>query len=703
MKSSTLTRIAMSIGALFSLLSMSAYDFECDGIYYDVISLSDRTVKVVGCADGTSYLTIKGEFPLNGRQMKVEEIAKEAFKKREDLITLEVENVTEIGEEAFRGCTNLTSVSLKNVQTIGVRSFLCNYSLVNLDLSGSRVISSDAFMDCHSLTNLELLGVEEIGQRAFRDCPSLSRITIPSSVKEIKCDAFGLSSSSKSSPSELCFEHSNEVLNINQIYYDRSSGAFRYRTFARIYIDRNIITINPKDRNNYGFLYESFIKEGCIIIGPNITFCPNFYGATIDGEIDFTNLNITSISDNAFRGCQLKKVTLSDRITEIGSYAFSQNSLSSIAVPASVQSIGEGAFSDNELTDVDFKASVDEIAENLFKGNAQLETFSFPCTVRTIGKNAFTDCKLSSLTIPATIELIRENAFHHCELTNLIIEESSIPLQLVREKESTTKRLGDMHNSEAEAAADPTVKYHFMVTPFHTGATITSMDIRRPLVVSEEDIQTSGDPVGSANYFRYIVDTYEYSLLFASGGLEALTIGEELREFGEVKDPECYEFKDYYTQNDGAYCDLHKVTIYSGSDIFPPKLGKLKTLNCLSKIPPVCHSEFPVGVYLSATLNVPLGAKEAYESAPVWKDFWNIQESDFSGIDNIDTDTESRIKVYVDGRSIYIGGEPNNPIVVITDISGKTIYHGYKENIPPIGEGVYMVTVDDKVYKTLVK
>lgn len=83
--------------AFLPLVSMSAYDFEVDGIYYNL--LSDNEVEVT-----------KGDNKYTGDVVIHEEV--NGYK------------VVQIGEKAFYNCKGLTSVTIPNsVTSIGVMSF----------------------------------------------------------------------------------------------------------------------------------------------------------------------------------------------------------------------------------------------------------------------------------------------------------------------------------------------------------------------------------------------------------------------------------------------------------------------------------------------------------------------------------------------------------------------------------------------------
>ncbi|MDE6533049.1 MAG: leucine-rich repeat domain-containing protein [Muribaculaceae bacterium] len=96
-------KFGMLVAMLLAFLPASAYDFEVDGFYYEIVSLTDLTCKVV--AGDNKYegeLVIPAEVTYNNRNLKV----------------------TEIGSEAFRGCKSLTSVTIPDsVTVIGYNAF----------------------------------------------------------------------------------------------------------------------------------------------------------------------------------------------------------------------------------------------------------------------------------------------------------------------------------------------------------------------------------------------------------------------------------------------------------------------------------------------------------------------------------------------------------------------------------------------------
>ena len=78
-----------------------------------------------------------------------------------------------------------------------------------------------------------------------------------------------------------------------------------------------------------------------------------------------------------------------------------------------------------------------------------------------------------------------------------------------------------------------------------------------------------------------------------------------------------------------------------------PSFSNLKAIESItvrSNIPPRAV-EFSNETYMNTILYVPNGTKDKYESASVWKNFWNIVETDIvDSIENIDiNDSEKQI------------------------------------------------------------
>ena len=167
---------------LLTVLMMSAkafaYDFEVDGIYYDI--LSDTTCEVT--KENLNYhydgdIIIPEQVTYRRKTMRVTAIGAAAFSNNTGLTSVEIPNsVTAIGYNAFADCSDLASIDIPNsVETIGDCVFRYCTNLTSA-IIGCSVIGDGTFDSCTGLTNVTIAEtVTVIGDYAFRDCTGLTR------------------------------------------------------------------------------------------------------------------------------------------------------------------------------------------------------------------------------------------------------------------------------------------------------------------------------------------------------------------------------------------------------------------------------------------------------------------------------------------------------------------------------------------------
>ena len=139
--------------ALLSVFTNTyAYDFEVEGMCYDVISLDELTCAVTYRSEEyNSYsgtINIPAAVTYNGRKFCVTGIGRAAFRDCENLLAVMLpESITSIGSSAFENCYNVEQINLPN--TISV-----------------------------------------IGEGAFESCRKLESVVIPSSLEKLSSNLF---------------------------------------------------------------------------------------------------------------------------------------------------------------------------------------------------------------------------------------------------------------------------------------------------------------------------------------------------------------------------------------------------------------------------------------------------------------------------------------------------------------------------------
>ena len=314
---------------LLAAIGASAYDFEYEGAYYDVVSSTGMTCEITYKEYQKETETYTGEF-----------IIPETVKYGNDIY-----KVVGIGHSAFDYCSRLSSVTIpESVTSIGNCAFWGCSSLTSITIPESVTsIGSSAFYDCSSLTSITIpKGVTSIGNGAFSDCSSLHEIIVDdensdfTSIKgvlyskditELYCCPAGLM--------ETSFTIPETVTSIGESAFSGCSG------LTSVTIPDGVTSIEYCAFLLCSRLTSVTIPEGVISIGGRaFWFCSSLTSITIPESV-------TSIGYDAFYHCSsLTSITIPESVTSIGSSAFAYCSdLTSITIPEAVTEIGEQAFS----------------------------------------------------------------------------------------------------------------------------------------------------------------------------------------------------------------------------------------------------------------------------------------------------------------------------------------------------------------------
>lgn len=260
--------------------------------------------------------------------------------------------VTSVSSYAFYKSTALQTITLpETVRTIGGASFgMCVYLKKVVLHEGIDAIKGSAFANCKRLTDIHLPStISYIGQSAFLNCQALTSINIPSSCTSIGEDAFSycmgltnLTFDDGDEPISLgcAFEYGPDWTPYSAPYYyiNRTwRGLFADCKIKNLYIGREIIVKDAlvKDYSPFESLTQRNGVDNKVV---NIR----------DGQsIDCVRFgdNVKRVSNNLFKSCWVKDVTLPKNVETIGENAFNQAIMqSTLVIPSMCQLIEKGAF-----------------------------------------------------------------------------------------------------------------------------------------------------------------------------------------------------------------------------------------------------------------------------------------------------------------------------------------------------------------------
>ena len=118
-------RTFLFVLVLLSTLTVSAYDAQIDGVYYNLDVSANGATVTSGSPKYTGSVTIPSTVTYNGFTYSVTSIGSYAFYNCSSLTSVTIGNsVTSIGDFAYCDCSGLTSVTIPNsVTSIGYDAF----------------------------------------------------------------------------------------------------------------------------------------------------------------------------------------------------------------------------------------------------------------------------------------------------------------------------------------------------------------------------------------------------------------------------------------------------------------------------------------------------------------------------------------------------------------------------------------------------
>ena len=194
---STIRILLVAVIAALSSNVVYAYDFEVDGIYYNLDSTNKTAMVTYREKYAASYrgtIVIPEAISSNGTHYSVTSIGDNAFSDCSGLTLVIIPNsVTSIGKSAFSNCKELLSVTIPNsVTSIGDYAFYNCSGLTSVTIPNSVTsIGNGTFSNCSGLTFVTIPNSTiSIGFSAFSGCTRLTLVSIPQKVESVGMSAF---------------------------------------------------------------------------------------------------------------------------------------------------------------------------------------------------------------------------------------------------------------------------------------------------------------------------------------------------------------------------------------------------------------------------------------------------------------------------------------------------------------------------------
>ncbi len=572
-----LSLLACAVGA-----SAESIDFTYNGLYYNLITYSDGrgAVSVENNGSFNTYsgtVNIPDSVPYQGKYYPVTCIGYQAFKDCTGLTVVTLpEGVEMLMNECFAGCTSLRHITLPSTM----------YSIYN-----------NAFIGCTNLVWITCLSKTAVSCNTNNfdaDTYANTRLYVPQG---------SLSSyQSTSAWSQFANIVEDNLFVVDGIYYKRISS--------------NTVAVTYRDADLYSYHCKWYR------IPSQVTY----------NGVTYT---VTQIDSYAFSGSKPKRgnfhVTLPNSVTIIGTYAFSDSYIGSIELDKGVTSIGAHAFEgcDNFSYFSILTETPPAIASNTFP-SAICQNEDFMLVVPRVSLAAYRSASNWN-------NFIAESVWYKSDFeVNDICYQKTSPTTVEVSPQFT--RCDSLSTFTAKAGY--TLAYESVAIPATInveGATydVTSIGYKGCAFWNKKKSITLPNSIKT-------IEPYGF---YSCDSLVNINLPEGLRSIGYFAFYDCMKIETVKIPNSVKTIDeyaywrcfgIKTLTFGSGVELIGynafNSCDQITSVTCHATVPPAVTVPpgnyqvlFSWTVFGNATLHVPQSSLEAYQTAPGWENFYQIE------------------------------------------------------------------------------
>ena len=590
--------------ALLLPVTAAAYDFEVDGIFYNIngneaIVTYQQYANYSYQSDYNGDVNIPESVTYNGTTYTVASIGNSAFRDCSGLTSITIPNsVISIGSSAFYGCSGLTgSLTIPNSVTS---------------------IGSSAFYGCSGLTGSLTIpnSVTSIEWGTFKNCSGLTNINIPKSVETINSNAFvGCNS-------------------LQSFYVDEANT--NYSSDKGVLISSSTLVMCPARKDNYcipstiNYLSEYAFND-CMMSELTIEANSNDYlwsTATTFNRAQITSVIINRRTNASFKGMSsLEYVTLGDEAGVYVNIKFAGTGIHEVHLPYAV-TICDSCFTDcEELSIIELGDNIISIGAKAFDNTAYLNNQQFESGIKYIDEYAvlydflsdtirvkdgtklliealcynspYSTPPLNEVLLPNSLQYIGDYCFYSSNLNSIILPDSLVSIG--RSAFESTK----LSSISIPASVMSISQYAFARISYLTSVRFEDGENILKLGKNEFESGVSRGIFGQSYNIKkaYIGRVLSYDTTYGYG---------PFTQYGTGTDSQLTEVEI------GPYVNhLESRLLYKNPNITSVKVNR--------NVPPT-NPWFESNVYTAATLHIPDGSKSVYQEADGWKNFINIIE-----------------------------------------------------------------------------